>query len=124
MICSRNSAVYGGLVVASEDSFSQSSEASTEKAQLQYLFVAIDRTSKFAYADLHPKATRMIGNDFLCNLIAAAAYTLHTILADNGIQFARRQGTEAYWDIPFDRICKAHHIDHRLTQVCHTWTNG
>ena len=51
-------------------------------------------------------------------------FTLQTILTDNGIQFAKRQGTEAHWDIPFDRICKAHHIEHRLTQVCHPWTNG
>ena len=98
-------------------------EVHTEEGRL-YLFVAIDRTSKFAYAELHPKATRMIAKDFLCNLVAAVPYTIHTILTDNGIQFAKRQGTEAYWDIPFDRICKTHRIEHRLTQVCHPWTNG
>ena len=52
------------------------------------------------------------------------SYTIYTILADNGIQFAKRQGTENYWDIPFDRICKAHHIEHRLTQICHPWTKA
>lgn len=98
-------------------------EVQTDEGRL-YLFVAIDRTSKFAYAELHPKATRVIAKDFLCNLVVAVPYTIHTILTDNGIQFAKRQGTEAYWDIPFDRICKAHRIEHRLTQVCHPWTNG
>ena len=98
-------------------------EVQTDEGRL-YLFVAIDRTSKFAYAELHPKATRLIAKDFLSNLVAAVPYTIHTILTDNGIQFAKRQGTEAYRDIPFDRICTAHRIEHRLTQVCHPWTNG
>jgi transposase InsO family protein len=98
-------------------------EVQTDEGRL-YLFVAIDRTSKFAYAELHPKATRLIAKEFLSNLVAAVPYTIHTILTDNGIQFAKRQGTETYWDIPFDRLCTDHHIEHRLTQVCHPWTNG
>ena len=98
-------------------------EVQTDEGRL-YLFVAIDRTSKFAYAELHPRATRMIAKGFLGNLVAAVPYTIHTILTDNGIQFAKRAGTEAYRDIPFDRICNAHRIEHRLTQVCHPWTNG
>jgi hypothetical protein len=36
----------------------------TEQGKL-YLFVAIDRTSKFAYAQLHERATRRIAADFL-----------------------------------------------------------
>jgi len=98
-------------------------EVQTDEGRL-YLFVAIDRTSKFAYAELHPKATRLIAKEFLSNLVATVPYTIHTILTDNGIQFAKRQGTETYWDIPFDRLCTDHHIEHRLTQVCHPWTNG
>jgi len=42
----------------------------TEVGKL-YLFVAIDRTSKYAYAELHEKATRMAAWDFLSHLIAA-----------------------------------------------------
>ena len=66
----------------------------------------------------------MAARDFLTHLIAAVAYRIHTILTDNRIQFAARRGTEAYWAIPFDRICSAHKIEHRLTQICHPWTNG
>jgi transposase InsO family protein len=98
-------------------------EVQTEQGKL-YPFVAIDRTSKYAYAELLEKATRMTARDFLTRLIAVVPYAIHTILTDNGIQFAKREGTEAYWTIPFDRIYLAHGIEHRLIQVCHPWTNG
>ena len=39
-------------------------EVHTEEGRL-YLFVAIDRTSKFAFAQLHERATRRIAADFL-----------------------------------------------------------
>ena len=39
-------------------------EVHTEEGRL-YLFVAIDRTSKFAFAQLHEKATRRVAGDFL-----------------------------------------------------------
>ncbi len=93
-------------------------EVQTDEGRL-YLFVAIDRTSKFAYAELHPKATRMVALDFLTNLVSAVPYAIHTLLTDNGIQFAKRKGTEAYREIPFDRVCRAQGIEHRLTKVCH-----
>ena len=31
---------------------------------------------------------------------------------------------EAYWTIPFDRLCAALGIEHRLTKIHHPWTNG
>jgi transposase InsO family protein len=51
-------------------------------------------------------------------------YKIHTVLTDNGIQFAKREGTEAYWAIPFDRLWEAIGVKHRLTKVNHPWTNG
>jgi len=98
-------------------------EVQTEEGKL-YMFVAIDRTSKFAYAKFHPRATRMIAKDFLDNLTKVVPYKIHTILTDNGIQFAKREGTEDYWDIPFDRLCTALGVEHRLTRINHPWTNG
>ncbi|MGQ5525690.1 DDE-type integrase/transposase/recombinase, partial [Chitinimonas sp. PSY-7] len=80
-------------------------EIQTDEGRL-YLFVAIDRTSKLAYVELHPRATRLVARDFLSGLIATVPYTIHTILTDNGIEFAKRQGTEGYWVIPFDRLCQ------------------
>jgi hypothetical protein len=54
-------------------------EVHTEEGRL-YLFVAIDRTSKFAFAQLHEKATRHVAGDFLRALIAAVPYKIHTVL--------------------------------------------
>jgi transposase len=61
-------------------------QVSTEPGKL-YLFVAIDRTSKFAFVQLHEKANQRIAADFLHALVAAVPYTVHTVLTDNGIQF-------------------------------------
>src|SRR6266403_1879313 len=44
-------------------------EVQTAEGKL-YLFVAIDRTSKFAYVELHKRATKMIAAEFLRQLIA------------------------------------------------------
>lgn len=49
-------------------------EVQTAEGKL-YLFVAIDRTCKFAYVELHEKAGKMGAAEFLRNLIAAVPYT-------------------------------------------------
>ena len=61
---------------------------------------------------------------FLEALVAAVAYRIHTVLTDNGIQFAdlpkNRGGLTAGWrGHPFDRTCLRHGISHRLTQPNH-----
>ncbi len=90
-------------------------EVQTAEGKL-YLFVAIDRTSKFAYTELHPKAQKMAAAQFLRNLIAAVPYTIHTVLTDNGIQFANRT-TDIYAFIHiFDRVCDENNIEHRQTK--------
>src|SRR4051795_545676 len=52
-------------------------QVSTEQGKL-HLFVAIDRTSKFAFVQLHQKANQRIAADFLHALIAAVPYTADT----------------------------------------------
>ena len=59
-------------------------QVSTEQGKL-HLFVAIDRTSKFAFVQPHEKATQRIAAAFLRDLVAAVPYTIHTVLTDNGI---------------------------------------
>jgi transposase InsO family protein len=95
----------------------------TEEGRL-YLFAAIDRTSKFACAQLHTEATRATAKSFLECLMDAVPYAIHTILTDNGIQFTNRKRDVPALMTPFDRICLKHGIEHRLTKVKHPWTNG
>lgn len=62
-------------------------EVQTAEGKL-YLYVAIDRTSKFAFVQLVERATTATASDFLEALVAAVPYEVHTVLTDNGIQFA------------------------------------
>jgi hypothetical protein len=61
-------------------------EVQTAEGKL-YLFVVIDRTSKFAFTQLVQEATRVTASVFLEALIATVPYKIHTVLTDNGIQF-------------------------------------
>ena len=61
-------------------------EVQTAQGRL-YLFVAIDRTSKFAYLELHSSAGKKDAAQFLRQLAGALPYAIHTVLTDNGIQF-------------------------------------
>jgi hypothetical protein len=81
--------------------------------------VAIDLTSKFAFAQLHERMARPIAAEFLRHLIAAVPYKIHTILTDNGIQFAHRLTDHYAFPLLFYRICTKHGIDHRLTKPNH-----
>ncbi len=112
-------------------------EVRTEQGKL-YLFVAIDRTTKFAFTELHEKATRRVAGDFLRNLIKAVPYKIHTVLTDNGTHFTTPgnissaaadirialDNNEPLWAHGFELACAQNHIDHRLTKPRHPWTNG
>jgi transposase InsO family protein len=103
-------------------------EVRTAEGKL-YLFVAIDRTSKFAFVAVVERADMRAAAAFLQALIAAVPYRIHTVLTDNGIQFAdlpknRKGPTARFRGHPFDRVCLSHGIDHRLTKPNHPWTNG
>src|ERR1700675_3110338 len=103
-------------------------EVRTEEGKL-YLFVAIDRTSKFAFAELEDAATVHSASAFLNALIQAVPYKIRTVLTDNGVQFcdqpSRRNGPTARLRMHrFDKTCREHAIEHRLTKPHHPWTNG
>ncbi|KQX21328.1 IS481 family transposase [Variovorax sp. Root434] len=103
-------------------------EVRTAEGKL-YLFVAIDRTSKFTFVRLEEQATVETAAAFLRALLSAVPYKMHTVLTDNGIQFcdlpARRNGPTARLRVHmFDRACAAAGIEHRTTKPNHPWTNG
>ena len=109
-------------------------EVHTAEGRL-YLFVAIlcrqgiakqcperDRTSKFAVAQLVDKADRRTAWEFLETVLEAVPYRIHTILTDNGIQFAEQpRNRDKPYSRPtrFDMICDANGIEHRLTKPNH-----
>jgi transposase InsO family protein len=112
-------------------------EVRTQEGKL-YLLVAIDRTTKFAFVELHEKATRRVAGDFLRALAAAVPYLIHTVLTDNGTHFTDPTGDgwtpEDIKEIraqklpfrchAFEAACADLDIEHRLTKPRHPWTNG
>ncbi|MGY3387447.1 transposase InsO family protein [Bradyrhizobium sp. USDA 3311] len=103
-------------------------ELQTAEGKL-YLYVAIDRTSKFAFVQLVRKTGRTSASAFLEALIAAVPYKIHTVLTDNGIQFTfppryADGPTARYTTHMFDIRCQENGIEHRLTKIKHPWTNG
>ncbi|WP_404927824.1 IS481 family transposase [Mesorhizobium sp. ORM16] len=107
-------------------------EVRTEQGKL-HMFVAIDRTSKFAFVELHEKAPTAISKQFLLRLIAAVPYRIHTVLTDNGIQFTTPGAGGSAVPLIKEAIAngemfRAHafeyDIEHRTTKPKHPWTNG
>jgi transposase-like protein len=112
-------------------------EVRTEQGKL-HLFVAIDRTSKFAFVELHERATRRVASDFLRHLVAAVPYKINTVLTDNGTHFtdptgngwtpedirAMRAEKVPFLCHAFEYACADLNIEHRLTKPRHPWTNG
>lgn len=103
-------------------------EVRTAEGKL-YLYVAIDRTSKFAFVQLVKQTGRSSASAFLAALIKAIPYKIHTVLTDNGVQFTfppryANGPTARYMTHMFDMRCLKNHIEHRLTKIKHPWTNG
>ena len=103
-------------------------EVRTAEGKL-YLYVAIDRTSKFAFVQLVKKTGRTSASAFLMALIKAVPYRIHTVLTDNGVQFTfppryADGPTARYMTHMFDMRCRQNGIEHRLTKIKHPWTNG
>jgi transposase InsO family protein len=102
------------------------------------MLVAINRTSKFAFVELHEKAPRSTAADFLSRLVVAVLYKVHTMLTDNGIHFttlgnfssaapgikAAIEAGEIFWVHAFETASARLDIDHRLTKPRHPWING
>ena len=112
-------------------------EVQTAEGRL-YLFVAIDRTSKFAFVELHRTALRRTAADFLRHLVEAVPYKINIVLTDNGTHFttpgaggsaaqlvaeALAKG-EPVWAHAFEYACATLGIEHRTTKPKHPWTNG
>lgn len=98
-----------------------------DEARRQYLFVAIDRASRWAFAQILPRKTAASAERFLKALAKAAPFRICTLLTDNGSEFTDRlfnRQKSPSGEHEFDQLCAALGIEHRLTKPRHPQTNG
>ena len=93
----------------------------------RYLFVAIDRATRWVFLRIYKDQTEARSVDFLRRLTQAAPMKIVKVLTDNGSQFTDR--FTARHKLPsgqhvFDQRCAALGIEHRLSPPRHPQTNG
>jgi transposase InsO family protein len=100
----------------------------SDETSRSYLFVAIDRATRWVFVQVKKNKTAASAKAFLKALHKACPVHITTILTDNGKEFtdrlfASRQrcptGTHE-----FDVLCQSLGIEHRLTKPRHPQTNG
>ncbi len=97
-----------------------------------YAFVAIDRATRYVYLEIHPRRDAKTAAAFLERFLAQFPAKVHTILTDNGSEFTDRFAVDMKGKPegkpsgrhPFDRLCAAASIEHRLTRPYNPQTNG
>ena len=94
----------------------------------QYLFVGIDRATRWVYVEVLPEKSATHAQGFLERLLQAAPFKISKVLTDNGKEFTDRfcatGQREPTGKHRFDRTCAANAIDHRLIKPRHPQTNG
>lgn len=99
-----------------------------DEPQRQYLFVAIDRATRWVFIGFAPEKSAAEAQRFLRALHQACPMRILKILTDNGVELTDRLfGSRApppTGTHPFDRLCKALGIEHRLTRPRTPQTNA
>lgn len=94
----------------------------------RYLFVAIDRATRWVYVAIKPDKSARAAKAFLAALARAAPFRIATLLTDNGKEFTDRFVTAGErtptGQHAFDQLCQALGIEHRLTRPRRPQTNG
>lgn len=93
----------------------------------RYLFVAIDRATRWVFIHIYADQSEDSSVDFLNRLEQAAPMKIIKLLTDNGSQFTDRftsKKREPSGRHKFDVRCKALGIEHRLCPPRHPQTNG
>ena len=99
-----------------------------DEQQRKYLYVAIDRATRWVYHEVLSDKSSRSAAGFLERLIATCPLKITKLLTDNGSEFSDRfvHGRERTptGKHAFDRMCTAHEIEHRLIPPWHPETNG
>jgi transposase InsO family protein len=93
----------------------------------RYLFVAIDRATRWVYIALKRDRTARSAKAFLKAVMQAAPFRIQKCLTDNGSEFTDRflnRQQRASGQHAFDQACTQHGIEHRLIPPHHPQTNG
>jgi transposase InsO family protein len=99
-----------------------------DEVQRRYLFVAIDRATRWVFVQIKPNKTAHSAAAFLKALSRACPIKIRQILTDNGQEFTDRLfGRAARSESgrhEFDQLCQAPGIKHRLPRPRCPQTNG
>ncbi len=98
-----------------------------DETRRRYLFVAIDRATRWVYLRIYRDQTDTSSTDFLRRVKQAAPMKIQKVLTDNGSQFTDRftsQEKRASGKHAFDLACAVLGIEHRLSPPRHPQTNG
>jgi transposase InsO family protein len=94
----------------------------------RYLFVAIDRATRWVFVRVYPAQTAANARRFLRDLARAAPMNITRVLTDNGKAFTDRlfglRKRAATGQHEFDQLCADLGIEHRLTPPMRPQTNG
>jgi transposase InsO family protein len=92
-----------------------------------YLYVAIDRATRWVFLKVYPDQSEQSSADFLRRLEQASAVKIQKILTDNGSQFTDRftsKNKKPSGSHCFDKLCEELNIEHRLTPPRTPQMNG
>ena len=99
-----------------------------EESGRRYLFVAIDRATRWVYVALKDNKRAAIARGFLRAMHGACSIKIIKLLTDNGKEFTDRlfasREREATGQHEFDLLLTAPAIEHRLTKPRTPKTNG
>ena len=98
-----------------------------DEAARRYLFVAIDRATRWVFMHIYADQSEASSVNFLERLREGAPMKITKLLTDNGSQFTDRftsKKREPSGRHKFDVRCKALGIEHRLCPPRHPQTNG
>ena len=105
-----------------------------DETERRYLFVAIDRATRWVFMEIYADQSDSSSTDFLIKLNNACPIAIVKLLTDNGSQFtdrfsSKKKDPETGDRIPsgkhaFDVLCRQPVIEHRLIPPRHPQTNG